>query len=254
MTYNSYLDQFKSTLLIYTKQYLPFTNLSLDTISLYIVTLFIMLVISLTFVKGKMSLKPSKIQFIFENIYLFVLDIVKEQGANLPIKYFPVFYTIFFTILVFNLSGIVPCSLTLTSQIVFTGFIAFSHMIGWIIIGLFRAPIQFLASFIPGNVPLWIKPLLCVVEIISFLIRPVSLSVRLFANMMAGHILLHIIIGVFTYAINFAPFIVLLPVFGLLSGFFVLELGIAILQAYIFTVMLVIYLKEIMVATLHKKH
>ncbi len=123
-------------------------------------------------------------------------------------------------------------------------------MLAWVLLGLFRAPLKFLGSFIPGNVPFWIKPLLTVVEIISFLIRPISLSVRLFANMMAGHILLHIILNVITYVLSFAPILFILPLIFILLGFFILEIGIAILQAYIFTVMLCIYLKEIMQATI----
>jgi len=190
------------------------------------------------------SYLPSKIQFLFEAIYNFVLTIVSEQCGKSGIKYFPHFFTIFLTILTFNLVGILPFLFTVTSQIAITMFLGLSYFLAWIIIGVSKLKFKFLYIFFPRNMPIWLLPLLVIVEILSFSLRPLSLSIRLFANMLAGHILLHILAGAALITLFSVPFGIFLPVGIVVAAVFLLEVGICVLQAYIYTVLLAIYLRD----------
>ena len=165
-----------------------------------------------------------------------VRDIVGEGGM----KYFPWIFTIFMFILVLNLLGLVPYSFTVTSHIIVT--FAFAAMV-WLVvtaIGFVNHGPGFLKLFVPSGVPWWLLPIIVVIELISYLIRPISHSVRLFANMMAGHAMLKV----------FAGFVIGLGLLGgwaplvFLVGFTGLELVVAFLQAFIFTVLTCIYLND----------
>jgi len=211
-----------------------------------IIILFLVLLIS-NIVKNKSNLIPSKTQYFQEILNKFVLNIVKEQTNGLAIMYTPLFFTVFCTILLFNMQGIVPTSFTITSQIAATGFFALTIFFALLIINILFAPFIFIKSFIPKNTPSMIKPLLFIIELLSFLLRPISMSVRLFANMMAGHILLHILIGALIFSLIYLPILVTLPIYAITAGIFILEVGIAALQSYILVVLFGIYLKETLI-------
>jgi len=188
---------------------------------------------------------PSKWQYSIENIYVFVLQLFKQQVNNIvALRYFPIVLFIFSFILISNLIGLLPYGFTITGHIIFTFQIAFSLFFGITLINIINNKLEFLNLFVPSGVPKPLIPFLVIIEIVSYLIRPFSLSVRLFANMLAGHTLLNIlsafIFNVFKkYAlISFLPLLFIVFII-------VLEFCIAIVQAYIFSILTCIYLNDI---------
>jgi F-type H+-transporting ATPase subunit a len=224
----------------------PITIGSLDfsitnlTLSLIIVT-FILWILFCVSVRSK-KLVPNKLQRLAEVMYMFVNNLVKQQAGIQGLQYFPLFFVLFYFILFFNIVGLIPFGFTNTSQICYTFTLGFSMFIGVTIIGLVIHKLKFFNRFVP-DITGPILPLIVVIEVFSYLVRPFSLSIRLFANMVAGHTLLHILAG-FAMALFKSNFI-----FGFLMGvpvlaICVLEFGIAFLQAYVFLVLVCIYLKE----------
>ena len=188
---------------------------------------------------------PSRWQYAVENIYSFVLQLFKQQINNIiALKYFPLVLFVFSFILLSNLIGLLPYGFTITGHIIFTFQIAFSLFFGITLINFINNKLEFFNLFVPSGVPKPLIPFLVVIEVVSYLIRPFSLSVRLFANMLAGHTLLNIlsafIFNVFKkYAlISFLPLLFIIFII-------VLEFCIAIVQAYIFSILLCIYLNDI---------
>jgi len=188
----------------------------------------------------KAALVPSRMQSITELAYEFVANMVRENAGTEGLKYFPFIFTLFMFILASNMIGMVPYTFTTTSQIVVTFSLAAVVIIGVTIIGFIKHGLGFLGLFVPSGVPKIMLVILTPIEIISYLTRPVSLSVRLFANMMAGHTMLKV----------FAGFVISLGIVGgwLPLGFMValtgLEILIAFLQAYVFAILSCIYLNE----------
>lgn len=214
------------------------------TISMLIATaLFIHLSI---FTLSKATLIPTRWQSLMELIYEFIQSIVKEQVGEKGLPYFPLVFTIFVFIVLCNLVGMIPYSFTITTHLVITFALSLSIFIGVTIIGFLHHGIKFFGILLPAGASLALAPLLVVVELISYLARAVSLAVRLFANMMAGHTLLKIIStfgwkmiiggGLVTLA-GIGPVIILFALTGL-------EIAIAILQAYVFTVLTCSYLSD----------
>ena len=188
---------------------------------------------------------PSKWQYAVENVYIFVLQLFKQQVNNIvALRYFPLVLFVFSFILIANLIGLLPYGFTITGHIIFTFQIAFSLFFGITLINIINNKLEFLNLFVPSGVPKPLIPFLVIIEIVSYLIRPFSLSVRLFANMLAGHTLLNIlsafIFNVFKkYAlISFLPLLFIVFII-------VLEFCIAIVQAYIFSILSCIYLNDI---------
>jgi F-type H+-transporting ATPase subunit a len=189
------------------------------------------------------SLIGNRWQNMLENIYLFILNLVLTQSGKKSLIYFPHFFTIFCCVLLFNCLGLLPFFLTVSSHLVITLGLALSYFIAWIIIAVKNLGFQFLRVFCPRNMPPFLVPLLILIELVSFSIRPISMSLRLFANMLAGHILLHILsqasIFLFTVNLFFA-----VPAFIIVGAVGFLEIGISLLQAYIFTILLSIYFRD----------
>eukprot|EP01112_Ceratiomyxa_fruticulosa_P022044 TRINITY_DN7967_c0_g1_i3.p1 TRINITY_DN7967_c0_g1~~TRINITY_DN7967_c0_g1_i3.p1 ORF type:complete len:151 (+),score=4.14 TRINITY_DN7967_c0_g1_i3:158-610(+) len=140
-----------------------------------------------------------------------------------------------------NLMGLLPFGYTVTSQVIITFMLALTVFISLIIIGFAKNGIIFLKIFIPSGIPLWLLPLLIIIEIMSFCLRPISLSIRLGANMLAGHVLLNIVAGATVYTLTISVFLVILPILFIMF-FMILEIGIACLQAYVFSILTCIYL------------
>lgn len=188
---------------------------------------------------NRRSLVPTRMQSVAELSYEFIANMVRENVGQAGMKYFPFVFSLFMFILVLNLIGMIPYTFTVTSHIVVT--FALAAMVFLIVtgIGFARHGFGYLKLFVPEGVPFWLMPLIVPIELISYLIRPVSLSVRLFANMMAGHTMLKV----------FAGFVVSLGVFGFAPLLFTvaftgLEFLVAFLQAFIFTVLTCIYLND----------
>ena len=185
------------------------------------------------------SLVPTRMQSIAELSYEFVANMVRENVGQAGMRYFPFVFTLFMFILVLNLIGLIPYTFTVTSHIIVTFALAAMVFVVVTAIGFARHGLGYLRLFVPDGVPIWLMPLIVPIELISYLLRPVSLSVRLFANMMAGHTMLKV----------FAGFIVSLGVFGIAPLLFTiaftgLEFVVAFLQAFIFAVLTCIYLND----------
>ena len=189
----------------------------------------------------KRATVPGRVQSLAEVMYQFVHNIVDENvGHNAGLKYFPFIFTLFLFILAMNLMGLLPYSFAPTSHIIVTFAMGATTFLAITVIGMVKqGPINFFKHFVPAGLPLWIAPLIFIIEIVSYLARPFSLSLRLAANMIAGHTLIHVIAG----------FVVPLGIFGILPVSFLvfmmgLEVFVAILQAYIFTLLACMYLGE----------
>nr|YP_003434240.1 ATP synthase F0 subunit 6 [Chattonella marina]BAI70587.1 ATP synthase F0 subunit 6 [Chattonella marina] len=182
------------------------------------------------------------IETLYETVSAMVVDNVGEKGQ----KYFPFIFTLFTFVLISNLIGLVPYSFTITSHLILTFGLALIVFIGVNIICIKHHGIHMLSLFMPSGTSLGLAFLLVPIEIVSYIFKPVSLAVRLFANMMAGHTLLKVIAG-FSWAMmggggflflgHFIPLIVLVLLVGL-------ELGVAIIQGYVFTILTCIYLND----------
>jgi F-type H+-transporting ATPase subunit a len=184
------------------------------------------------------ELVPGRWQSCSEVLVEFVSGIVRENAGKEAMKYFPLIFTLFMFILFCNLLGMVPTSFTVTSHIIVTFAMAGVVFIGVTIIGFMKHGLHFLSLFLPAGTPWWMAWLMVIIELVSYLARPVSLSIRLAANMLAGHLLLKIIAGfVMVGVIGIFPFAFLLI-------FTAFEIFIACLQAYIFTLLTCIYLND----------
>ncbi len=215
-------------------------DISFTNSSLFMVIAVLTIAIMYSLAMRARATVPGRWQGLAEVSYQFVEEILEENAGKAAKKYFPYIFSLFLFILFCNLIGMVPFSFTVTSHIIVTFGVAIVVFSAVTLVGMVnQGPIKFFKHFIPEGLPIFIVPLVFLIELISFLSRPVSLAIRLAANMMAGHTLLKVIAG----------FVVPLGIFGiaplaflvLLTGF---EIFIAILQAYIFTLLTCIYLSE----------
>lgn len=192
------------------------------------------------------ALVPNRMQAFAEITYEFVAGMIRENIGTKGRAYFPLIFTLFVVVLMGNLLGMIPYSFTYTSHLVVTAALALMIFGFVLVIGIFKHGFHFFSLFLPPGVPAWLIPLIIPIEIMSFLIRPLTLSVRLFANMIAGHIMLKVFagftismisMGIGGYAMG------LLPVLfnSVLIGF---EFLIGFLQAYVFAILSCIYLKD----------
>ncbi len=212
-----------------------FTNSSLMmVITLGLITLFFMMS------TRRGALVPGRWQSLAEISYEFVASMMRDTVGDSGRKFFPFVFALFMFILFLNMLGMVPYSFTVTSHIIVTFGLASLVFIGVTVLGFIKHGFGYLKLFVPHGVPVALLPLIVVIEVISYLSRPISLSVRLFANMMAGHTMLKV----------FGGFIVML---GFLGGwlplafsvaFVGLEVLVAFLQAYVFAVLTCIYLND----------
>ena len=193
-------------------------------------------------VKGGVRLIPGKLQIVAEISLGFIKDMVEEFiGEKEAPKYFPFIATIFFFILACNLIGMIPGSYTITSQLVVTGAFATGIFILTLFIGFAKHGLHFFGILVPPGVPKVMIPIMIPIEIISMIARPVSLSVRLFANMTAGHTILYVLFGL---AMSTPLMIGWLP-FGFTVAINGLEIAIAFIQAYIFTILTCVYIGDV---------
>ena len=171
--------------------------------------------------------------------YEFVAGLLKETVGNEGRRYFPWIFTLFMFILFGNLLGMIPSAFTFTSHIVVTFAMALAVFLFVTLLAIFKHGIRFFSFFVPPGAPKLMWPLLIPIEVISYLSRPVSLSVRLFANMLAGHTLLKVFAG-FVVALGAAGVVPLLFIVALTG----LEILIAFLQAYVFTILTCLYIND----------
>ena len=195
---------------------------------------------------------PSRVQSTAELAYEFVANTLRSSAGNDAMRFFPLVFSLFTFVLMANLIGMVPFFFTVTSHIVVTAALALLVFFTVTIYGFYKHGTHFLHLFVPSGVPAVILPLVTVIEVISFLSRPLSLSVRLFANMLAGHITLKVFagfvvtlsgLGAFGFLGSLLPLLMVVALTGL-------EFLVAFLQAYVFTILTCMYLND----ALHPGH
>jgi len=198
------------------------------------------------------ELVPGRMQSIAELAYEVVADTIRNTIGEGGMRFFPLVFSLFMFILISNMVGLVPYNFTVASHIIVTAALALVVFFTVVIYGFWKNGLHFLKVFVPSGVPIYVLPLVVMLEVFSFLIRPVSHSVRLFANMLAGHITLKV----------FAAFVTMLGGLGIVGwlgatlplaltvALTALELLVAFLQAYVFTILTCIYLND----ALHPGH
>jgi len=208
--------------------------------SLWMVIAIALVTLLMTLAMSQRALVPSRWQSVAELSYEFIANMLRDNVGDAGRKYFPFVFTLFMFILFCNLLGLVPYSFTPTSHIAVTFAMAAVVFVGVTIIGFARHGLHFFSFFVPSGVPIFLLPLMVVIEVISYFVRPVSLSVRLFANMLAGHTMLKVFAG-FVVALGvlggWAPLAFVVALIGL-------ETLIAFLQAYVFAILTCLYLND----------
>src|SRR5919202_593372 len=217
---------------------IAFTNASLFMIAAVAIIAMLMLLAT-----QKRSLVPGRLQAMAEMSYEFVASTVRSSAGEEGMRFFPLVFSLFMFILILNLFGMVPYGFTVTSHIIITFALA-AVVIGTVIVyGLRRHGTHFFGLFVPSDVPAWLLPLMVAIEVISFVSRPISLSVRLFANMLAGHIALKIFAGFVGLLLTAGAWSVLSPLpLAMAVALTALELLVAVLQAFVFAPLTSIYL------------
>lgn len=235
---HSPLDQFKIKPLAHFELMgfdLSFTNSSLYMVlTILAASLFFML----TMRRG--AVVPGRWQGLAEMTYEFVANMLKENVGSEGRKFFPFIFSLFIFILFANLLGMTPYSFTVTSHIIVTFAIAIFIFIGVTIVAFAIHGMKFFSFFLPAGTPWFFAPLMVVIEIFAYLARPMSLSIRLAANMMAGHVMLKVLAGFIIsmgLAFGWLPFVFTIAI----TGF---EFFVAMLQAYIFTILTCVYLND----------
>jgi F-type H+-transporting ATPase subunit a len=184
---------------------------------------------------------PSRLQISAELLYGVVLDMTGQMIGDAGRRYVPIIFSLFIFILLCNLLGMLPYSFTATSHIVVTFALASIVFLMITITGFYIHGFKFLSILLPSGIPIWLAPLMILIELFAYLAKPISLSLRLAANMVAGHILLKIIAGFIISLTLFLKFLPI-PIIVALIGF---EIFVAILQAYIFTILSCVYLNDV---------
>lgn len=191
------------------------------------------------------AIVPSRSQSIAEEIYGFVHKMTEDIAGKEGLKYFPYIMTLFMFIVLANVLGLLPMSFTTTSHIAVTATMAIAVFVTVTIIGFWKNGASFLSLFWISSAPLVLRPILAIIEIISYFVRPVSHSIRLAGNMMAGHAVIKVFAG-FAGALGIgavAPIVAIMAVYGL-------EMLVTVIQAYVFTILTCVYLND----ALHPHH
>jgi len=192
------------------------------------------------------NLVPGRLQSIAEIAYEFVANTIRSNAGKDGMKFFPLVFTIFMLLTVSNMIGVIPYSFTIASHIIVTAALAFLVFFTVLIYGFYRNGLKFFRLFVPSGIPIFILPLVVFIEVFSFFLRPISHSVRLFANMLAGHIALAVFAGFIPMlaGIGIAGYFGAALPLGMVMALTALELLVAFLQAYVFTILTVIYIND----------
>ena len=192
------------------------------------------------------ALVPGRMQAVAEISYDFVASTLRSSAGPEGMKFFPLVFSLFMFILAVNLIGMIPYAFTVTSHIIITASLALLVFLTVIIYGFHKHGLRFLKLFVPSGIPIYILPLVTFIEVLSFVSRPISHSVRLFANMLAGHITLKVFGGfvVMLGSFGFLGWLGAVLPLGLTVALIALELLVAFLQAYVFAILTCIYLND----------
>ncbi len=250
MTLNTYvyspLEQFEIIAILPIQLYN--LNISFTNFSLFLILIFLIVIFWFNLILHNHTLIPTYWKLIIENFYFLIVTMVRDNLGKRGEIYLPFIFTLHLFLLFSNLIGMVPYSFTVTSHIIFTFSLALSIFIGINIIGLQTHGIYFFSLFLPRGVPLFIVPLLITIEFLSYIVKVFTLSIRLFANMTSGHTLLKIIAGFSWTMLKAGGLLAIFHVIplGLLVALIGLELAIALLQAYVFSLLSCIYLNDVL--------
>ena len=241
---HSALEQFQIFPLVYgLHYYLSFTN---QTLTIFIAFSFFFLTSFLVVENSAGFIIPGRFQTILETLYTISVNTLYENTGKTGIKFFPFIFTVCLFVLLSNLIGLVPYSFTATSHLIITLAIALSLFVGIVSVIIKIHGLKSLQLFLPQGTSLALALLLVPIEIVSFIFKPLSLGVRLFANIIAGHTLLKVIGGFswvmmlksgILFSIHFFPLIILIFLMGL-------ELGVGLIQTYVFLILISIYFRE----------
>lgn len=244
---HSPLEQFEVTSLIgINAPILGNLNLTLTNLGLYSV-LVLFLVIGLHYLgNNNNKLVPSKWSIALESSFASISSMVRSQIGSANEIYLPFIYSLFFFIIISNLSGNVPYNYTVTTSLIVSIGLSFTIFIGVTLLGLIKHQLHFFSYFIPSGTPLGLVPLLVLIEFISYLARAFSLGIRLFANMVAGHTLLKILSTLLyqLFSAGLIVFFVTLVPFAIFTALIGLELAVSIIQAYVFCILTCSYIKD----------
>ena len=220
---------------------IAFTNSAL--FMLIALALIVLLMIGAT---APRAVVPGRLQALAEMSYEFVANALRTSAGTEGMKFFPLVFSLFMFILIVNLVGLIPYSFTVTSHIIITASLALLVFLTVVVYGIWTHGLHFFGLFVPKGIPGYILPLVVFIEILSFLSRPLSHSVRLFANMLAGHITLKVFGGFVTMlgAFGFLGWLGAVLPLGLTVALTALELLVAFLQAYVFAILTCIYLND----------
>jgi ATP synthase subunit 6 len=234
------LEQFNAVVLVVLKHCEDDISITSILLPLFIANMLLFFIIEF-YIRG-MKLVPELWQLFLENLYAFVLDILEQQVGYKGFVYFPLIFSLFFFILTCNLISMTPYGIALTSHIIMIILLSLSLGLSMFIIGLYIHNLEFLKIFIP-ECPFLLLPFLIVIEIFSYIIRSFSLAIRLSANIMAGHTLVYIISSFILNMVYIKFWFFFFLVF-LILAVLLLEVGVAFLQAYVFTILVCIYLSD----------
>jgi len=226
---------------------IAFTNSALFMLIALAATTFLMIGAT-----ASRALVPGRMQSIAEMSYEFVANTLRSTAGTEGMKFFPLVFSLFMFILAVNLIGLIPYTFTVTSHIIITASLALLVFTIVIVYGFWRNGLRFFKLFAPSGIPIYLMPLIVLIEVMSFLSRPLSHSLRLFANMLAGHITLKVFAGFVTMLGGFGVFgwLGALVPFALVVAVTALEFLVAFLQAYVFAILTCIYLND----TIHPGH
>jgi F-type H+-transporting ATPase subunit a len=222
-------------------------DVSFSNSALYMAIAVLVITVLLVMGMRNRALVPGRLQSLAEMFYEFVANMVRENAGPDARKYFPFVFSLFMFILVGNLLGMIPGTFTFTSHIIVTFALALTVFVFVTLLGLVKHGLHFFSLFMPHGAPKVLAPILIPIEVLSYLSRPVSLSIRLFANMMAGHTMLKVFagfsvllgagLGAGGYAIGIVPVIINVALIGF-------EILVAFLQAYVFTILTCLYIRD----------
>jgi len=246
-TISSPLDQFEVTNLIgLNAPILGYLNLSLTNLGLYSLIV-LAVILSLHFVTTNNNrIIPSKWSIALESFFTSINSMVRDQIGSANEIYLPFIYSLFIFIVISNLTGNIPYNYTIATSIIVSIGLSFTIFMGVTILALYRHRLHFFAFFVPSGTPLALVPLLVLIELVSYMARAVSLGVRLFANMTAGHTLLKILstfLGQLFSSSILVSVLTLIP-FSIFIGLIGLELAVSLIQAYVFCILTCSYIKD----------
>lgn len=235
---HSPLDQFKIKELVNIELFGHDVSITNSSVFMIMVGVFITLYFKNAF-KAR-ELVPGRLQVSGELIYSMITDMLDQNAGPKGRKFVPLIFTLFLFILTCNLFGMIPYGFTVTSHIAVTFTLAMLVFVLITLVGIFLHGIHFLSLFLPAGTPWWLAPLMIVIELFTYLARPLTLSLRLAANMVAGHVLLKVMAG---FVVSLAVYLKFVPI-PLIVIFIGFEIFVAVLQAYIFAILSCVYLND----------